>query len=820
MDQAMPNELKGKLLVVDDDLNSRQTLDTLLSREGYETRCAPDGKTALMLAEADPPELILLDVRLPDLAGFEVCRRLKESVKTDRIPVIFLSGLDDLGDKIRGFESGGVDYITKPFQARAVLLRVETHLALHRLRTQAETQSIVLDAMVQERTRELTDITESLVGEIVQREKADEALRERLQFEELLSGLSARFVNIPSDQVDDEILDAMKLVMEYFRVERCGMLRTSPGKTTWQVTHSAVSEDVPPFPLGVDLPKSLFPWVFEKLIGEREVLSFSTLDDLPADAAIDKQSYIEWGIRSGLNVPILIGEPVDYAISINSVKGERVWPEEFIPRLRLLGEIFANALERRKGDESLRESEERLSLAASSAEAGLWIMEVDTGLVWVTQKLRELFQFSPDEEVNFERFLVAIHSDDRARVRELVRQSLEARTMIHVEFRILHPDGSLRWIVARGRPFSRASGLPERLMGVSIDVTERKEMEARLRDQLEEIESLKLQLEKENINMREELSQGQGFEKIVGSSDALNYVLFRVGQVAPTDATVLLLGETGTGKGMVANAIHSLSSRKDRPMITVNCAALPANLIESELFGREKGAFTGAYARQAGRFEVADKGTIFLDEIGELPLELQSKLLRVLQESEFERLGSAKTVKVDARVIASTSRDLREEVRAGRFREDLFYRLNVFPVSIPPLRKRMDDIPQLVRFFTDKYARKIGRQIETIPKTAMMVLQDYSWPGNVRELEHVIERAVITTTGPVLQIADRLEPLTDPDETDTSMKDMAAMEREHILRVLRETGWKIEGAKGAATILNLHPSTLRFRIKKLGIKRS
>jgi formate hydrogenlyase transcriptional activator len=816
----MPNNSKGKLLVVDDDPSARQTLSALLSQEGYETRCAPDGKTALMLAEADPPELILLDVRLPDLAGFEVCRRLKESVKTDRIPVIFLSGLDDLGDKIRGFESGGVDYITKPFQARAVLLRVETHLALHRLRTQAETQSIVLDAMVQERTRELTDITESLVGEIVQREKAEEALRERLQFEELLSGLSARFVNIPSDQVDDEILDAMKLVMEYFRVERCGMLRTSPGKTTWQVTHSAVSEDVPPFPLGVDLPKSLFPWVFEKLIGEREVLSFSTLDDLPADAAIDKQSYIEWGIRSGLNVPILIGEPVDYAISINSVKGERVWPEEFIPRLRLLGEIFANALERRKGDESLRESEERLSLAASSAEAGLWIMEVDTGLVWVTQKLRELFQFSPDEEVNFERFLVAIHSDDRARVRELVRQSLEARTMIHVEFRILHPDGSLRWIVARGRPFSRASGLPERLMGVSIDVTERKEMEARLRDQLEEIESLKLQLEKENINMREELSQGQGFEKIVGSSDALNYVLFRVGQVAPTDATVLLLGETGTGKGMVANAIHSLSSRKDRPMITVNCAALPANLIESELFGREKGAFTGAYARQAGRFEVADKGTIFLDEIGELPLELQSKLLRVLQESEFERLGSAKTVKVDARVIASTSRDLREEVRAGRFREDLFYRLNVFPVSIPPLRKRMDDIPQLVRFFTDKYARKIGRQIETIPKTAMMVLQDYSWPGNVRELEHVIERAVITTTGPVLQIADRLEPLTDPDETDTSMKDMAAMEREHILRVLRETGWKIEGAKGAATILNLHPSTLRFRIKKLGIKRS
>ena len=225
----MPNNSKGKLLVVDDDPSARQTLSALLSQEGYETRCAPDGKTALMFAEADPPELILLDIRLPDLDGFEVCRRLKESVKTGRIPVIFLSGLDDLGDKIRGFESGGVDYITKPFQAAEVLARVETHLALHRLRKQAETQSIVLDAMVQERTRELTDLTESLVREIVQREKAEEALRDRLQFEELLAGLSARFVNIPSDQVDDEIRKSMKLVLEYFRVERCGMIRSIAG---------------------------------------------------------------------------------------------------------------------------------------------------------------------------------------------------------------------------------------------------------------------------------------------------------------------------------------------------------------------------------------------------------------------------------------------------------------------------------------------------------------------------------------------------------------------------------------------------------------
>ena len=815
----MSQEVKGRLLIVDGDPDARQMLDGLLSREGYETRCAPDGKTALMFAEADPPELILLDVRLPDLDGFEVCRRLKGSAKTDRIPVIFLSGLDDLADKIRGFESGGVDYITKPFQAAEVLVRVETHLALHRLRKQAETQNIVLDAMVQERTRELTDLTESLVREIVQREKADEALEERLRFERILSDLSARLVYVPSERLDGEIENALKTILEYFQVERCGLIRILPDRKSWQLTHAAIAEAVPPAPLGMEFPFSIFPFAYDRLIRKREVHSFSSLDDLPPEADVDRQTSIEWGIRSCLYIPIVTEEPVAHIIAIDSVMNERVWPEEFIPRLRILGEIFVNALERRKGELALRKSEERLSLAAASAEARLWELDLSTEVIWTTDKGRNFYGLATGEELTFARFLSYVHTEDRERIRESIEKARSGKDL-SVEYRVAVSEGNFRWIASRGGLSVDSSGKQDRVMGVSIDITERKRMEGELQLQLEEIERLKLQLEKENINLREELSQGLGFEKIVGSSDALNYVLFRVGQVAPTDATVLILGETGTGKGMVANAIHGMSGRKDRPMITVNCAALPANLIESELFGREKGAFTGAHARQAGRFEVADGGTIFLDEIGELPLELQSKLLRVLQDGEFERLGSAKTVKVDVRVIASTSRDLKEEVRAGRFREDLFYRLNVFPVSIPPLRKRADDIPQLVRFFTDKYSRKIGRQIETIPKAAMKALEGYSWPGNVRELEHVIERAVITTTGSVLQLAERLEPLMDSDETDSSLKDLAAMEREHILRVLRETGWKIEGAKGAATILNLHPSTLRFRIKKLGIKRS
>ena len=253
-------------------------------------------------------------------------------------------------------------------------------------------------------------------------------------------------------------------------------------------------------------------------------------------------------------------------------------------------------------------------------------------------------------------------------------------------------------------------------------------------------------------------------------------------------------------------------------MITVNCAALPANLIESELFGREKGAFTGAHAKQVGRFEVAHGGTILLDQIGEMPLELQAKLLRVLQEGEFERLGSPRTIKVDVRVIASTARDLKAEIRNSRFREDLFYRLNVFPITMPPLRMRRDDIPELVRHFIDKYARKIGRQIKTVPKTVMQSLQGYYWPGNVRELEHVIERAVITSTGPVLQLADRLEGEA-VHAKEGPPEDLAAMEREHILKVLQKTRWKINGPGGAAALLNIHPSTLRFRIKKLGIER-
>jgi len=354
---------------------------------------------------------------------------------------------------------------------------------------------------------------------------------------------------------------------------------------------------------------------------------------------------------------------------------------------------------------------------------------------------------------------------------------------------------------------------------VFANALSRKKSKEELLNAFSEIQQLKERLEAENIYLREDIKKVHNFDKIIGQSDGMRYVLYRVEQVAGTDATVLILGETGTGKEVIAHAIHSRSLRKDHPMVTVNCAALPANLIESELFGREKGAFTGAHARQVGRFEVADMGTFFLDEIGELPLELQSKLLRVIQEGEFERLGSPHTIKVNVRIIASTSRDLKNEIKKGCFREDLYYRLNVFPLTIPPLRKRSDDIPLLVDHFVKKFSRKMGKEIKTIRKETMKALQDYSWPGNVRELEHVVERAMITSQGSVLRLAEKVDGGKAHADNIDSLS-ISDVEREHILMVMAKTGWRIEGNKGAAALLDMNPSTLRSRMQKLGISRS
>jgi formate hydrogenlyase transcriptional activator len=334
------------------------------------------------------------------------------------------------------------------------------------------------------------------------------------------------------------------------------------------------------------------------------------------------------------------------------------------------------------------------------------------------------------------------------------------------------------------------------------------------------IGKLKEKLEKEKVYLEEELRTENNFEEFVGESASLRRVLQEIERVAPTDSTVLIHGETGTGKELVARALHELSPNRGRTFVKLNCAAIPSGLLESELFGHEKGAFTGAIAQKIGRFELAHEGTLFLDEVGDIPLELQPKLLRVLQEQEFERLGSTKTIHVRVRLVAATNRDLQGMVKESKFRNDLFYRLNVFPISLPPLRNRAEDIPRLVRHFAQKFARRMGRHIETIPKDAMDALVKYSWPGNVRELENIIERAVILSPGSTLQVpvADlRLDANMQTNSNGSQPSSLIDTEREHILRTLRDTKWVLSGANGAAARLGLKRTTLQSKMKKLGI---
>jgi formate hydrogenlyase transcriptional activator len=341
----------------------------------------------------------------------------------------------------------------------------------------------------------------------------------------------------------------------------------------------------------------------------------------------------------------------------------------------------------------------------------------------------------------------------------------------------------------------------------------------------EEIAALKARLEHENVYLQEEIQREHNFVEMVGNSPALLAVLRLVEQVAPTDSTVLISGETGTGKELIARALHARSARRERALVKVNCAAISAGLVESELFGHVKGAFTGAIERRVGRFELADGGTIFLDEVGELPLDTQVKLLRVLQEHEFEPVGSSRTARVDVRVIAATNRNLKEAVEAGRFRTDLFYRLNVVPLAVPPLRERQGDIPLLVMFFLEHFAAKFGKRIDVVARGTMERLAAYPWPGNIRELQNVIERAAVLCQGGVLALDDDLLPVappataTAPPDASAGPATLAEIERAHIVAVLRQVSWLVEGPRGAARILGLHPNTLRGRMEKLGIRR-
>jgi PAS domain S-box-containing protein len=413
--------------------------------------------------------------------------------------------------------------------------------------------------------------------------------------------------------------------------------------------------------------------------------------------------------------------------------------------------------------------------------------------------------------------------DEAAEFEQRFERALQQGPRPFSQWSLLTRSGDRREVAWSSVGLFSGDGTVTGILAIGADVTREREAEAARDLALQQIESLKQRLEEENIYLKQEISEEQGFRDLIGESDPMRYVHIKIAQVARTDATVLVQGETGVGKELVARAVHEASARSDRPFIKVNCAALPPNLIESELFGHERGAFTGAVRQRKGRFELADGGTLFLDEVAELPLDLQVKLLRVLQEGELERVGGMTTIKVDVRIIAATNRSLGEEVAAGRFREDLFYRLNVYPVTVPPLRQRIEDIPALVAHFARRIGDHIGKTVDQIPAATLAVLQSYSWPGNVRELENVIERAVITTPDSTLRLAESLgqdRGLEGDPETAGELPvalELEEVERRHIEYVLGLTDGRISGDKGAARLLGLNPSTLRSRMAKLGL---
>jgi formate hydrogenlyase transcriptional activator len=516
---------------------------------------------------------------------------------------------------------------------------------------------------------------------------APEFTEERARFERLLADLSARFVNLPPAAVDQEIEQSLQQIVETLDVDRSTLMEFSENGKELITTHQWARAGIPRDMLRVAEDET--QWYTRTLL-RGETIAYSRLpEDLPEEAVAEKEYCATTGLRSNLTVPLKVsGRPLA-ALAIGCFGRVRLWPAELIPRVRLFGEVFSNALARRNHAMALEEA-------------------------------------------------------------------------------------------------------------------------------LAEVSGLKARLEEENLYLRKEAdARSRATLGILGESAAIKKSLVQAEQVAQSDATVLLLGETGTGKELLARMIHTLSTRKDRTMIRVNCAALPSTLIEAELFGRERGAYTGALARQMGRFEVADGSTLFLDEIGDLPLELQAKLLRVLEQGEFERLGSSRTRRVDVRVIAATNRDLGGMVGEAKFRQDLYYRLNVFPITVPPLRVRPEDIPLLVWAFVREFAQSQGKTFETVPGRTMDALQRYSWPGNVRELRNIIERAVILSPGPTLHV-ELPASLDQPAFADTTLE---ANERRHILAVLDTVRWRIRGEGGAAQRLGLKPTTLESRMRKLGIKR-
>jgi formate hydrogenlyase transcriptional activator len=736
------------ILIVDDEIPSLQLLTELLDKEGYQVRPAEEAQTAIDSALAKPPSLILLDVRMPEIDGFEICRRLKQDRRTLNVPIIFVSALIDIEARIQGFEAGGVDFISKPFQELEILARVRTHTRLHRMQEN-------LEQLVDERMAEVAE-SDARFRSVV--ENANEAI---VVAQDMIVKYSNRKVSDLTGYMQEEINSA-----RFDRLIHPGDLETVLSEYRTRVSG--------------EQPANNYPIRIISKEGQEKHVTISS-------------ALIEWD-----------GKPATLAMLADITEEVRAKEE-----LKKSEEGFRNLIEQSPMPIEILSLDGKI-LQSNPSWRKLW--GVDEVVAAETMEKYNMLTDPQLKKLGINHLVEKAFSGERVALPPVIYDANEAAE----EFEIENLVGlKSPWIQCYLYPIKDKNGNLVNIINTYVDISDQKNIEIELRTAFEEIKNLTEKLEVESAYLQDEIKLEHNFENIIGRSETLKYVLQRAEQVAPMDAPALIMGETGTGKELVSRAIHQLSHRHKRPMIKVNCAALPDNLIESELFGHVKGAFTGADHFRQGRFELADGSTLFLDEIGEMPQALQAKLLRVIESGEFERVGSSETIISDARIIATTNRVLEEEVEKGRFRSDLWYRLKVFPITVPPLRERPEDIPLLVKWFLDQFTAKIGKRVGEVPKGAMQKLQNYPWPGNVRELKHTIEGAVIAAQGKKLNFElPAVEATTISD-----LKPLEEMECDYILKVLRAANWKIGGENSAAAILGMNVNTLRGRMKKLGIKR-
>jgi len=654
----------------------------------------------------------------------------------------------------------------------------------------------------------------SCVYDITKSKHAEQAVAEQLEFERLIADIASQLAQTRPEQLDESIASTLQALGLFFGTQRAFLAQfTNDGKSLFhRKIWSAEGIDVPPYYFEMDMAAAS-PWFAQQVRLGKAINTGPGLVNLPDESGVLRERLKRDGVNSGVIVPVRVEDRSLGMLGLDTVDQPRDFKPSIVDRLKIVADTVGSMLHRVQVQTQLQESEMRFRAFMDNLPAHAYIKDNSdrhlfankTTLAFLGKKINEFIGLKSNDiwpEAVSEKIK---HLDRKVLTGEQARV-VEEWSHVHL--------GETHWI--RDIKFPIQLSEDEKLLGgIGIDITESKRAEEELEAAFSEIKRLNTKLEAENVYLREEIELQHRHVEIVGTSKAVRKMLGRAEQVAGADSTVLILGETGTGKELLARAIHRMSPRSNLPMITVNCAALPSSLIESEMFGRDKGAFTGALTGRVGRFEIADGSTIFLDEIGELKPDVQIKLLRVLEKGQFERLGSNKTIKVDVRIIAATNRDLVKAVHEGGFRRDLFYRLNVFPIHVPSLQDRIEDLDMLLWAFVKEFGERMGKRIEIIPRKSIEALKRCPWQGNIRELRNVIEQSMIVTRGSTLnvQLPGSKEII---DSQSVLLKDV---ERNHILKIMKQTGWRVRGKAGAAELLGLKPTTLDARMKKLGVVR-